>query len=306
MISVVVNCHNGLPYLKEALDSVIAQTDPDWEIVFWDNASVPRMEDLVLSYKDSRIRYFYNEHLVPLGEARNRALDVCKGEYIAFLDSDDYWMPEKLELQRKLMQEHVRAGIVYTDSLIVHDRKVLQKVFSQAVPADGAAFPLLLSRYFLVMSSVMIRRSALESLATWFDPEYEIIEEYDLFLRLAVGWELQRVPKVLTAWRWHAGSTTMRKRRLISIEKRRLLKRLQVSHPAIMRLHRDAVMAVRGKILVSAAINAYQRARPASARRALRRSRLWTLKGVFVFFATFFPKDIVDSLYRKLKGNPLV
>jgi glycosyltransferase involved in cell wall biosynthesis len=306
VISIIVNCHNGLEYLVDALDSVIRQTERDWELIFWDNASEQSAEALVRRYADPRIRYVYDHEFVPLGEARNRALKLAKGEYVAFLDVDDYWMPEKLARQLALFEASPRVGLVYSDAYIVHAGKVTKRVFARHAPPEGDVFSALLGSYFLVMSSVMIRRAALDALPVWFDPRFEIIEEYDLFLRIAASWEFRCAAEVLAAWRWHDGSTTMRKRRMISIEKRMLLKKLHAGYPGLMGRNRNAVSRVIGKIMVSLALAQYYAGRPHRARRVLRCSRRWTPKGVFVFFATFLPIKLVDGMYRMLKGNPLV
>lgn len=306
MISVIVNCHNGLEYLAEAIDSVFRQTERDWELIFWDNASDPSAETFVMRYADTRIRYFYDQEFVPLGEARNRALKQVRGEFVAFLDADDYWMPEKLARQLALFDASPRVGLVYSDAHIVYEGKVTKRVFDRLSPPEGEVFGTLLGSYFLVMSSVMIRRTALDALPVWFDPRFEIIEEYDIFLRLAADWKFRCADDILTAWRWHNNSTTMRKRRLISVEKRMLLKKLHDAYPDLMRRFRDAEYRVIGKILVSRALAAYYAGQPRRARRVLRYSHKWTPKGVFVFFATFLPVGFTDRMYRRLKGNPLV
>jgi len=305
-VSVIVNCHNCSAYLKTALDSVVAQHEPDWEVILWDNASDEPVESLVGKYNDSRIRYFYDREFVPLGEARNRALRQASGEFIAFLDADDYWRPEKLTHQLALFRSSPRVGLVYSDAHILYERRVTKRVFANRLPPEGEVFGTLLSSYFLVMSSVMIRRQALDRLRTWFDPHFEIIEEYDLFLRIAVDWDLRCATGPLTTWRWHEASTTMRKRRRISLEKRLLLKQLRTAYPELMARHQEDEHKVKGKILVSSAINAYYANRPKTSRRLLLSSKRWSAKGIVVFFATFFPVGWTERMYRRLVGNPLI
>jgi glycosyltransferase involved in cell wall biosynthesis len=306
MISIIVNCHNDREYLAEALESVLLQTERDWEMIFWDNASDPSLKIFVESYSDPRIFYFYDDEFVSLGEARNRALRQARGEFIAFLDSDDYWMPEKLARQLALFNLSPRVGLVYSDAFIVHAGNVTKRVFAGYSPPEGQVFGELLGSYFLVMSSTIIRRAALTTLPVWFNPRFEIIEEYDLFLRIAVDWEFRCVADVLTVWRWHDNSTTMRKRRLISLEKRILLKMLRRAYPDLMRHFRDAEHQVIGKIIVSLALTEYYAGKSRCARRILLLSHTWTPKGIFVFFATFFPVSFINDMYRKIKGNPLV
>ena len=107
LVSVIINCFNGEEFLREAIDSVLAQTYTHWEIIFWDNQSTDATAEIVKSYTDSRIRYYYAPNHTPLGEARNLAVEKTKGEYINFLDADDIWMPNKLEEQIKLIEPGV-------------------------------------------------------------------------------------------------------------------------------------------------------------------------------------------------------
>src|SRR5437868_4501867 len=99
LVSVIMNCLNGEQFLRDAIDSVIAQTYANWEIVFWDNASTDASASIAQSYHDDRIRYFRGDSTVPLGHARNLAIQKSRGTFIAFLDCDDLWLPTKLEKQ---------------------------------------------------------------------------------------------------------------------------------------------------------------------------------------------------------------
>lgn len=305
LVSVVINCHNCSKFLSEAIESVLNQTYQNWEIVFWDNASTENVKNIVLKYDDQRIRYFFDRNFSTLGMARNKALKEARGDYIAFLDADDYWAPEKLTMQMQLFKDP-KVGLVYCDANIVYDGVVLKRFFGSIEPPEGKIFNQVLGSYFLVMSATVIRKTALESLNRWFDPRYEIIEEYDLFLRISVNWEFRCARDVLASWRWHKTSTTMQNRRLISREKRMLLKSLKKEFPEEMHENHEVEKKVKGKILVSLAIALFFEKNSRGARRVLRKSKTYSAKGVFVYFASYFPVEIVDFLYRKLKGNPLV
>ena len=114
LISVIMNCLNGEKYLRQAIDSVYEQTYQNWEIIFWDNASTDKSAGIAKSF-DRKVRYFRGETTIPLGAARNRALDQSRGDYIAFLDVDDWWEIEKLEYQIKLFLEHPETHVCYSD-----------------------------------------------------------------------------------------------------------------------------------------------------------------------------------------------
>ena len=128
LVSVIINCYNGEKYLREAIDSVIAQTYENWELVFWDNQSTDSTCSIVESYKDPRIHYFYAPKHTPLGEARNLAVEKANGEYINFLDADDVWSANKLAEQVKLI-DPVKVGVIFTPLCIILEKE--QKLYKK-------------------------------------------------------------------------------------------------------------------------------------------------------------------------------
>ena len=118
LVSVIMNCFNGEEYLKDAINSVISQTYKNWELIFWDNQSKDKSSEIFKSYKDERLKYFLANKHTSLYKARNLAIEKSKGDYIAFLDTDDLWEKEKLELQMHLFNNS-EVGVVYTNAWII-------------------------------------------------------------------------------------------------------------------------------------------------------------------------------------------
>ena len=106
LISIIMNCYNGEKYLQEALDSVINQTYKNWELIFFDNLSTDNSQKIFNSYLDHRFFYYKSNTHIPLTQARNKAVNKCKGEFIAFLDIDDWWENFKLEKQINFMEKN--------------------------------------------------------------------------------------------------------------------------------------------------------------------------------------------------------
>ena len=104
-ISVVMCCYNSERYIKETIDSVLAQTFSDFEFIIWNDGSTDKTEDIVLSYQDPRIHYFKDKNQGE-GKAANRACAHVRTPYIARIDSDDIWLPSKLEDQYNYMESH--------------------------------------------------------------------------------------------------------------------------------------------------------------------------------------------------------
>ncbi|MCL7411934.1 MAG: glycosyltransferase [Methanosarcinaceae archaeon] len=201
-----MNCFNCSKYLQEAIDSVYAQTYADWEIIFWDNASTDNSAEIAKSY-DKKLRYFRGEKNIPLGNARNLAIEMVRGEYVAFLDCDDIWMPQKLEKQVKLFETQSDVMLVYSDSyLIDSEGNTIRTAFETEEPYKGQVFDELLCRYnFIPLLTAMIRKEVFDKVGL-FNPAYKMAEEYDLFLRIAHLFSIDYVESPMAKYRIHDGN----------------------------------------------------------------------------------------------------
>ena len=124
LVSVIMNCFNGEKYLRDAIDSVISQTYKNWEIIFWDNQSNDKSAKIFKDYKDGRLKYYLAaSHIEILYKARNYALKKANGEFIAFLDVDDWWLLEKLEKQISLFDDP-EVGLVYGNVWLFFEKQI--------------------------------------------------------------------------------------------------------------------------------------------------------------------------------------
>ena len=203
-VSVIVNCRDGARYLREALDSVFAQTFSDWEVVFWDNLSTDGSAEIARSY-GNRVRYFKGGPL-RLYAARNRAIAESRGRYIAFLDTDDMWRPAKLELQVPLLDAAPEVGLAYSNAEFFDDAGRCRIRYGTE-QSQGDIFRRILARYDLLLPSVMIRRSAYDA-CSGFDESMEVAGDADLFLRICHRWKASYVHAVTARYREHPASIT--------------------------------------------------------------------------------------------------
>ena len=185
LVSVIINCYNGEKYLREAIDSVIAQTYTNWEIIFWDNQSTDSTAEIVKSYKDDRIRYYYAPEHTPLGEARNLAMKKADGKYISFLDADDIWneniilkFVDKLESDSDLCLVFCRFNVM-NNSFIRRNRLLISDCDGYITAED------FISGYSLGMSGAAIRKQVLNCNGIRFNEDFSLIEDYDFFIRTA-------------------------------------------------------------------------------------------------------------------------
>jgi glycosyltransferase involved in cell wall biosynthesis len=212
-----MNCFNGEKYLREAIDSVYAQRYENWEIIFWDNQSIDRSAEIFKSYDDPRLRYFYAPKRTLLYEARNSAMEHARGELIAFLDVDDWWLPDKLEKQVPLFSDP-EVGIVCGDYWIESERKKTRRRAHRTPPPTGRVTQALLEENFVGLLTLLVRRAALDSLEYPCDPRYHIMGDYDLVVRLSLKWKLGYVPEPVAFYRLHADNESARHRTLLDEE----------------------------------------------------------------------------------------
>ncbi len=167
LVSVIMNIRNGAAFLHEALDSVMAQTFTDWELIAWDDWSTDGSAQIVAGYTDPRVRYFLSPEEPTLGKARDNAIQQARGEWVAFLDQDDLWTRTKLEKQTALARDGV--AIIYGRTLLVwpdgRERDYDQAHEFASLPEGNIFSELFRSACFIAMSSAVLRRSAVEELA---------------------------------------------------------------------------------------------------------------------------------------------
>lgn len=205
-----MNCFNGERFMRDAIDSVLAQTYREWELIFWDNLSTDRSAAIFRSYSDPRLRYFHAPRHALLYDARNQAIAQARGEFLAFLDVDDWWAPDKLERQVPLFGDPA-VGFVCGDFWIVDDRTgTMRRRFRRPAPT-GTVLNDLLGWYFVGILTLIIRRAALDSLDHPCDPRYHIIGDFDLVMRLAARWKAHCVQEPPVAfYRRHDSTETSR------------------------------------------------------------------------------------------------
>ena len=209
-VSVILNIRNGAAFLREALDSVLAQSFADWELIAWDDRSTDDSAKIVADYRDPRIRYFLSPEDTPLGRARDQAMRQASGEWLAFLDQDDIWLPHKLEKQLALAGEGV--GIIYGRAMMFDLRRGDLRDYDYAheftpLP-EGDIFTLLFrDGCFIAMSSAMLRRAAVAEVGGIPD-NILVVPDYYLYVAVARRSEARAAQEVVCRYRVHAGSMT--------------------------------------------------------------------------------------------------
>ena len=207
LVSVIINCFNGEMYLREALNSVIAQTYKNWEIIFWDNQSTDQSAGIFKSYNDIRLKYYYASSYTSLYQARNYAIKKCNGEFIAFLDSDDWWTSEKLEIQMNLFEDK-EVGLVYSNYYIYNEETQRKKLVSKKKLPSGTVTNSLLTNYNVGIITVIIRKVLFDRFKDGFDGKYNIIGDFDFIIKLSKFSKFACIQTGLSYWRSHKNNSS--------------------------------------------------------------------------------------------------
>ena len=206
LVSVIMNCYNGKTYLKESIESLINQTYKNWELIFWDNQSIDSSKEIFFKFKNLKFKYFYAPKHEILYKARNAALEKAKGDYIAFLDTDDLWEPRKIETQLKLF-DNEEVALVYGKYWINYQNLLIPKrLNSYKDLPKGFIFEDLVSNYVVGLPTIMLRRKYLENFPNIFNFEYNMLSDYDFVLRFSKRYKFDCVQKPVGTYRIHRGN----------------------------------------------------------------------------------------------------
>jgi glycosyltransferase involved in cell wall biosynthesis len=188
--SVIIPTYNRWPLIQEAIDSVKAQSFSDWELIVADDGS----EDESVASLDSDIRCIELEHSGFPGLVRNRAAALAKGEYLAFLDSDDLWLPQKLELQNEYLKKSPGCRILHSREIWRRGNRIISQIkFTHS--RSGMIFEDALEKCIIGPSTAVIRRDLFE-MHGGFREDLRIAEDYELWLRIC---DQERVGYIDTA-----------------------------------------------------------------------------------------------------------
>ena len=196
-VSVIIPTFNRAEFLCSTITSVLNQTLQDFEIIVIDDASQDHTREVVNSLNDKRIRYICHERNKGVAAARNTGVVNAKSDYIAFLDDDDEWFPEKLQKQFDLLESCPPIiGVVYTGSFIVEEysKKILAKVFPKK---RGDIFDEVLTTNRVAdTSTIFLRKQCFEKVG-FFDEDLHFGEDYDMWLRISKEFQFEYVNELL-------------------------------------------------------------------------------------------------------------
>ncbi len=218
-VSINLCCYNSEKYLEETLESIFAQTYKDWELVIVNDGSTDSTERIIQKYiADGWPIVYHYQPNAGLGRSRNKAIELSQGKFIAFIDHDDIWMPEKLEKQMSLFSENPDIGLVYSNSFEVSLLSNLQTdFFCWHPPHRGYVLEKLVLDNFISMPTVVLRADVLAKVGD-FRVDLMHSEDFDMWLRIAESYPFGYVDEALATYRVHEESVTRRNPALCYLE----------------------------------------------------------------------------------------
>lgn len=203
-VAVIMPAYDVAAFVGEAIESVLAQTHTDWQLVVVDDGSTDGTSDVVARYDDPRVRLLRIEHSGLPAVARNRGLASSESEFVAFLDGDDLWRPEKLERQLALVASRPEVGLVHAGFEMLRDGSLEPYVPPPAMTEEGPQLERLAVGNYIANSSVLLRRELLARRGAFDeDPRLRGTEDFELWLRLAPQTEFGYVDEPLMVYRFH-------------------------------------------------------------------------------------------------------
>lgn len=208
LVSVIMPSYNGEEFIEQAISSVIAQTVEDWELIVIDDCSQDRTRQIVEGFarSDDRVRLVCNEKNMGAAGSRNRGLELCRGEYVALLDSDDYWQPDLLSKMLACARQ-TEADIIYCSYAIVDEQG--RKLCNDFIVPQQTDFEQSMIRSVITCSTVLLTGRLAKAHRFPTDMYHEDIALW--FRLLRDGVQARGVPEVLAAYRQRSDSRSANK-----------------------------------------------------------------------------------------------
>lgn len=215
-VSVILPTYRRAHLVGRALQSVLAQSYPDFEVIVVDDGSLDGTREVIARFADPRVRYIFQENR-GLAGARNTGVRAARGTYIAFLDDDDEYLPTKLAQQVPALDAHPEYSVVYSDVYLCDaDGKPMRLVadaLGRGSPPTGMVLEALVQGNFLVSNAPLVRRECFSQVGL-FDERLRVFEDWDFWVRLACETRFLYQPGAVACYRMHATMMSRNRERM--------------------------------------------------------------------------------------------
>lgn len=226
-VSVIIPTYNRAHLVDRAIQSVLNQTYQDFELIVVDDGSTDSTEEVVRSIKDPRIRYTRHNQNRGGSAARNSGIKMARGKYIAFQDSDDEWLPEKLDKQMRVFENApAEVGVVYTGFWRIEGEKKTYIPSDKITRKEGNIHGQLLKGNFVTTQATVVKRECFKK-AGMFDEHLPRLQDWELFIRISKYYDFKCIDEPLVTSYFTPASISANQNALIEAQKLILEKHFQ-------------------------------------------------------------------------------
>ena len=209
-VSIVMAVYNGAQYVGRAVDSILAQTFTDFELIIVEDGSLDETPQILALYRDPRVLLMKNDHNMGLTRSLNRAIQVSRGELIARQDADDVSLPDRLAKQVSYLEAHPTVGLVGSGSRWIDGQgELIQEWHPPVDPTE--IHQVLLGSIVLLHGTFMFRRVCLQDTGGGYCETMPVAQDCDLLLRISERWDLANLPEILYVHRRHKDTVTAKR-----------------------------------------------------------------------------------------------
>ena len=210
LISIIINCHNASNYISESINSVLKQSYNNWELIIYDNNSKDKTFSIIKKFKkNKKIKYYKSKVFLNLYHARNLAIKKSRGEFIAFLDADDWWTRDKLKKQVDFLSKNKSINIIYSNLYLFDEKNNKKKIFSTDNLYNGKITQNLLNEFKMPILTTLIRKKIFKRHK--FEKKYNIIGDFDFFIKVSLNEKVMSIQEPLAYYRIHSSSMSTRR-----------------------------------------------------------------------------------------------
>lgn len=199
LISVIMPVYNGMPHLKQSVESILKQSYKNFELIIVDDKSTDGSVLYAKRIMDQRVRIIRNLKNLGIANSLNIAIDNAKGEYIARMDADDISVPERLEKQLKFLQKNKSISICGSFAFLINDKG--ETIGTKKYPEKNKDLKKALNFYSPIIHPTFFGKTTFFNELSGYNPDFEYAEDYELLVRSKGRYEMANVPQYLLKWR---------------------------------------------------------------------------------------------------------
>lgn len=296
-VSVIIPAYNAASYTIEAIESVLNQTFKDFEIIVVDDGSTDNTKKLLQPYIDCcKIDYIYKEN-GGASSARNMGIKASKGQYIACLDCDDLWMPDKLKICMEFLDKNPEVGLVYTRAFFIDVHGNIVRI-SGGCCYSGMVFEKLIGNNFIINSTPIVKKECFAKVGL-FDESIFYPADWDMWLRISEHYPVAYIDTILTKYRIREGNYYEKNIELAKLEILKVLEKTFRARAYLSKkLKRNAISYISFESAKAYTKKLHLKNAKKEAIKAIKLCP-YNVKYYLIFIFLFLPKRLVYIIYQK-------